>query len=135
MQEPFDNIRQATNQLLNVNSTVKRKKHTKQIQHRELFINVINSIQMLANRANIAYADLKIDFSTYDDPYLEIIDTLLLLKYGKEACELIAFYLWERENPDGTINEIFDQDENPILLETPIDLWNIILKINPNIES
>lgn len=135
MQEPFDNIRQAIDRLLNAKSAIKRKKHTKQIQNRELFISVINSIQMLTSRANIAYTDLKLDFSTYDEPFLEIIDTLLLLRYGKEGCELISFYLWERENPDGTVNDILDEDNNPIPLETPIDLWNLIIKLNPNVEK
>ena len=135
MQEPFDNLRQAIDHLLNVKSAIKRKKQTKQIQNRELFIGIINSIQMLTSRANIAYTDLKLDFSTYDEPFLEIIDTLLLLKYGKEGCELISFYLWERENPDGTYNELQDEDNNVIPLETPIDLWNILLRVNPNIEK
>ena len=135
MQEPFDNLRQAIDHLLNVKSAIKRKKQTKQIQNRELFIGIINSIQMLTSRANIAYTDLKLDFSTYDEPFLEIIDTLLLLKYGKEGYELISFYLWERENPDGTYNELQDEDNNVIPLETPIDLWNILLRVNPNIEK
>jgi len=135
MEEPFDNIRQAINQLLNVKSAIKRKKQTKQIQDRELFISIINSIQMLGVRGTLAFSELKIDFSTYDEPFLEVIDALLLVKYGKEACELISFYLWERENPDGSINDIFDEENNPIPLETPIDLWNIILKVNPNLEK
>lgn len=135
MEEPFDNIRQAIDQLLNVKSAIKRKKQTKQIQSRELFISVINSIQMLSVRGNLAFSELKIDFNTYDEPFLEVIDALLLLKYGKEAYELISFYLWERENPDGSINDIFDEENNRIPLETPIDLWNIILKVNPNLEK
>jgi hypothetical protein len=135
MEESFDNIRQAIDQLLNTKSAIKRKKQTKQIHNRELFISIINSIQMIGTRANLAFSDLKLDFSTYDEPFLEIIDALLLLKYGKEACELISFYLWERENPDGSINDIYDEDNNRIPLETPIDLWNIILKVNPNLDK
>lgn len=135
MEESFDNIRQAIDQLLNTKSAIKRKKQTKQVHNRELFISIINSIQMIGTRANLAFSDLKLDFSTYDEPFLEIIDALLLLKYGKEACELISFYLWERENPDGSINDIYDEDNNRIPLETPIDLWNIILKVNPNLDK
>lgn len=135
MQEPFDNIRQAIDQLLNVRSAIKRKKQTRQIHNREMFITIINSIQMLGVRGNLAFSELKIDLSTYDEPFLEVIDMLLLLKYGREAYELISFYLWERENPDGSLNSVYDEDNNPIPLDTPIDLWNIILKVNPNIEK
>lgn len=135
MYESSENIRQAVNKLLSVTSRVKRKRQTKQIQNRELFVSVVTSIQLLASRANIAYADLKLDFSTYDEPFLEIIDALLLAKYGEEACELISFYLWERENSNGTYNEVFDEEDNPIPLDSVIDLWNIITKLNPDIEK
>jgi hypothetical protein len=134
MQESFDNLRQAIDRLLKTKSSVKRKKHNKQIQNRDLFVNVINSIQMLTSRANILYTDLKLDFSSYDEPFLEIIDTLLLLRYGKEGCDLISYYLWERENPDGTLNELYDENDNIVPLENPIDLWNVLIKLNPDAE-
>lgn len=135
MEESFDNLKKAIDRLLKTKSSVKRKRQSKQIQNRDLFINVINSIQMLTSRANILYTDLKLDFSSYDEPFLEIIDTLLLLKYGKEGCELISFYLWERENPDGTLNELYDEDNNIIPMETPIDLWNVLNKLTSSDEK
>lgn len=133
MEESYDNIKGAVDKLLNVKSSLKRKKQSKQIQHRELFINVINSLQMLQSRSNILFSDLKVDFTNYDEPFLEIIDTLLLVRYGKDACEVIFFYLWERENPDGTLNDLLDEQGNAIPLETAQDLWNVIVKLNPNV--
>lgn len=125
----FNNIKIAVDRLLGIKSTVKRKKQTKQIQSKEIFISVINSLQMLQNRANILYTDLNLDYSTYDEAFLEIIDALLHVKYGKEACEVISFYLWERINPDGSINDIFDENDNLVPLETPEDLWNVVQKL------
>lgn len=135
MEESYSNLRQAIDQLLNVKSTVKRKKQTKQVQHREIFVNIITALQMMITRSTLSYSELRIDLSTYEEPYLEVIETLLLLKYGKEAFELIAFYLWERENPDGTINEVLDENEEPVPIHNAIDLWNLMLKVNPNIDK
>jgi len=104
--EEFDNIRQAIDKLLSVKSAIKRKSKTKEVQARELFITIINSLEMLNNRATILYNDLKLDFSTYDESFLEIIDALMFMKFGEEACEVISFYLWERQNLDGSINEL-----------------------------
>ena len=129
MQE-FENIRLAINKLLNVKSSIKRKKQNKQTQARELFVSVINSLQMLQTRATIMFSDLKLDYSTYDEPFLEIIDALLLMKYGKEATEIISYYMWERHNPDGTVNEIFDEHDNIIPLENANDLWNVVQKLS-----
>jgi len=129
MQE-FENVRLAIDKLLNVKSAIKRKKQNKQTQARELFVSVINSLQMVQTRATIMFSDLKLDYSTYDEPFLEIIDALLLMKFGKEASEIISYYMWERHNPDGSVNEIYDENENIIPLENATDLWNIVLKLS-----
>lgn len=130
--EEFKNIQQAIDELLKVKSSIKRKNKAKQDQARELFVSVINSLQMLNVRASLLYTDLKIDFSSYDESFLEIIDALLMMKFGKDACEIISFYLWERVNPDGTTNPIFDENENEIPLENAIDLWNVVQKLSIN---
>jgi hypothetical protein len=84
---------------------------------------------MLNNRATILYNDLKLDFSTYDESFLEIIDALMFMKFGEEACEVISFYLWERQNLDGSVNELQDAEGNIVPLENATDLWNVIQKI------
>lgn len=130
--EEFKNIQEAIDQLLKVKSNIKRKNKAKQDQARELFVSVINSLQMLSVRANILYTDLKIDYSSYDESFLEIIDALLMMKFGKDACEVISFYLWERVNPDGSTNQIFDENESEVPLENAIDLWNVVQKLSTN---
>lgn len=134
-QDPLDNVRIAIDQLLNIKSAIKRKKQTKQVQNRELFLSLINSLETIQVRANILYADLKLDYSSYDEPFLEIIDALLLMKFGKNACEVISFYLWERRNPDGTVNDLLDEDGNPVPLNNAQDLWNVVLRLNPNVDK
>jgi len=135
--EEFSNIRQAIDKLLNVRSSVKRKKQNKLAQEKELFVSIVNSLDQLNNRSNLAFTELQLDFSSYEEPYLEIIDALMLLKYGKEACEIISYYLWERVNPDGSINELHDDEDNTVPLETADDLWNLIqqMKQDENGES
>ena len=70
--------------------------------------------------------DLKLDFTSYDDKFYSVIDNLFSLHFGKEACELIFFYLYERLNPDGTANDVADEDGNIIPLESPSDLWELV---------
>ena len=135
MQEPYNDIRQAIDELLNVKSSVKRKKQTKQVQHRDLFISIITTLQLMINRSTLGFTELKIDLTSYEEPYLDVIEALLLMRFGKEAFELIAFYLWERENPDGTINDLIDEEGNIVPLESAIDLWNLVIKVNPNLDK
>jgi hypothetical protein len=77
------------------------------------------------------YIDLQLDFTTYDESFLDIIDALIILHFGKEGAELIAYYLWDRVNPDGSLNTLMSEDGVEIVLETVNDLWNLLLRVNP----
>ena len=67
--------------------------------------------------------------------YLQIIDSLILLHFGKEGYELISFYLYEKINPDGSFNELFDDDGNIVPSTTPEDIWNILVNLKASNES
>jgi len=133
MQEPFKDIKEAINQLLNVKSVIRQKKQSKKLGTKELFISVVTGIQMLSNRSNLAYNDLHIDFTSFEEPYLQVIDTLILMKFGREVSDLISFYLWERENPDGTLNFPLDENDEPVPLNDLNDLWAIVVKVRPDL--
>jgi hypothetical protein len=48
------------------------------------------------------------------------------MQFGKEASEIIFFYVYERINPDGTVNELADQDGQVVALNNPTDLWMLV---------
>jgi hypothetical protein len=135
MNESFDSIKYAIDQILNVSATVRRKKHTKKQQNKDLFISIITSMEEVINRTDLLYADLRLDYSSYDESFLQIIDSLMILHFGSDSHSLITFYLWERINPDGTVNELLDANGTPVIIESPYDLWNIIIKINPELDK
>jgi hypothetical protein len=74
-------------------------------------------------------ADYGVNMARYDEPFFQIIDSLIYLHFGKEASELIMFYLYERVNPDGTINDILDENNNPVPLTSVEDLWELIKQL------
>lgn len=73
--------------------------------------------------------DYGIDMMKYDDTYFQIIDSLIYLHFGKDAGELVMFYIYDRHNSDGTINTLVDKDNNPVALEDVEDLWMLIKQI------
>ena len=131
MEQGLTEIQIAINNILNVKSLIRRKKKTQTDKRKELFISIINSIEQIINRQSLMYADLQLDFTTYDEAFLDTIDALIILHFGKEGAEVIGYYLWERVNPDGSINPLLDEDDNVIILENVNDLWNLIVTINP----
>lgn len=133
-QQGVNSIREAVDELLYVNCNIKRMSKRNFDKHRDAFISLINQIQNTYIKNNIIYNELNVDFSSYDEKFYEIIDNLLYLKYGKECFELISFYLWDRVNPDQSINTVVDSNGVEITMVTPLDLWNLMIKINPQLE-
>ena len=83
-------------------------------------------MQEIEVRGILLATDLRLDFTSYDEKFYKVIDNLIELQFGKEAAELIFFYLYERENPDGSTNELLDKNDNIVPLHNPSDLWNLI---------
>jgi hypothetical protein len=130
----YDDIKKAVDQLLKINSTVKRKKKAYIDKQKDLFIGVIMALQAVQTRTALSQAELKLDFSSYDEMFLQIIDSLILLHFGKEGYELISWYLYEKTNSDGTINELQDDEESIVPSDTAEDIWNILVKLKANNE-
>lgn len=131
MEQSLNEIQTAINQVLGVKSLIRRKKKTQEAKKKELFISIINSIEAIINRQNLMYADLNLDLSNYDEAFLDTIDALIVLHFGKEGAELIAYYLWDRVAPDGSVTALLDTEGREVYLETAQDLWNLLISINP----
>lgn len=131
MEQELSEIQMAINEILDIKSQVKRKRKTQSDKKRELFISIINSIEGLINRQNLMFADLQVDFTKYDDAFLDTIDALIVLHFGKEGAELIVYYLWDRLAPDGSVNPLLNEADEEIVLNTAEDLWNLLVSINP----
>lgn len=134
-QNGYDDIKKAVDQLLKINSTVKRKKKAYIDKQKDLFIGIIMALQAAETRTVLTQTELKLDFSTYNEMYLQIIDSLILLHFGKEGYELLSWYLYEKINPDGTINELQNDNGDIVPSETVEDIWNILVKLKFDNES
>jgi hypothetical protein len=122
-----DGIKKSIDEIIGVDTFLKRKKKTEDDQNRERFIKIIQSLEEIEVRGMILGNDLALDFSSYDEKFYFVIDALFSIAFSKEACELIFFYIYERLNPDGTENsEVVDLEGNDIPLSSPEDLWELV---------
>jgi len=128
-----EELKKAFDELLNSTTSLKRKKKNNTERKKEMFLKVINLCESVITREVLLAADIKIHLDTYNEDFYIIMDSLLLLYLGKEGFELVSFYLYDRINPDGTINYLMDQDNNEVVLETSEDLFNLLCKVNPTL--
>ena len=112
------------------NVQIKRKRKSDITIRKELFISIINNIEATLNRQELLFADFRLDWTTYNELFFNIIDDLIFLEFGNTGLELIDFYLYGKENTDGSENQLIDKDNNVIPLNSAEDLWNLIKTIN-----
>ena len=121
-----EEIRKSIDNIIGTDTFLKRKKKSEDDIQKAKFEKIIKTLEEIEVRGMILGNDLKLDFTSYDDKFYSVIDNLFSLHFGNDACELIFFYLYERLNPDGTTNDVADEDGNIIPLESPSDLWELV---------
>jgi hypothetical protein len=131
----YDDIKKSIDALLKINSTVKRKKKAYIDRQKDLFTGIIMALQAVQTRTFLTQTELNLDFNSYDEMFLQIIDSLILLHFGKDGFEVIGFYLYEKFNMDGTVNELYDEEQNIVPSLTVDDIWNILSKLKTSNEK
>ena len=126
MEEHTEGIKTSIENIIGSDTTLKRKKKTENDINKESFEKIILTMEEVQVRSTLLHAEFKMDMFDYEEKFYEVIDRLFALHFGREASEVIFFYIYERMNPDGTVNQLADVDGNPIPLESPSDLWELV---------
>ena len=121
-----EGIKKEIEDIIGVDTVLKQKKKTDDDFQRERFEKIIQTMQEIEIRGILLATDLRLDFTTYDEKFYKVIDSLIEMQFGKETAELIFFYLYERENPDGTVNDLIDEEGTIVPLNNPNDLWQLV---------
>lgn len=132
--QEYNQIRDAVSTILNASTVIRRKNKSKVEKKRELFAKTMNSLEEVLTRSHLLYSDANVDFSSYDEKFMSIIDSLLFMHFGSQCFDLISWYLYDRISPDGTqFSTINDENGNEIQINSAYDLYDIIIRVNPNI--
>lgn len=132
MEQPLSEIQAAIDQILDIKSTISKKRKSKVTKKKDLFVSIVTSIERIINSQNLMYAEFKLDLSEYNEAFLDTIDALIVLHFGKEGAELIAFYLWDRFASDGTQVPYVLAGGQEVILESAESLWDALILMNPN---
>ena len=125
----LERLQEQINQLIGTESTLKRRKRTKEDAQKELFLTIIPLIEHVLERNIILDNDYGVNNVKYDEPFFKIIDSLIYLHFDTDAADLIMFYIYDRVNPDGSLNALIDSEGTEIFLETPIELWHLVKQV------
>jgi len=87
------------------------------------FIKKIEESRMLEEKI---VDDWGIDLTRIIDPLWYVIEHTFNFLYGKDATDLIMWYIYDRFDPDGKVIDLEDEDGKKFNLKTPNDLWSYI---------
>ena len=124
-----DGIKKSIEEIIGADTVMRNKRPSEDNIQQDKFEKTILALEAAEIKTTLLHTEFKMDFSDYNEHFYLAIDSLLELWLGKEVCELVFFYLYDRMNPDGTMNGLMDDENNEIILETPTDLWLLIKKI------
>jgi hypothetical protein len=121
----------------NFGKGLKFKQRTKKQEtytEKDIFIETIDLLYSTWIRSNKAYEMYKINLLEYEEPFYQIIENCLLIKYDLSKTEIILWYIFGREDEEGNILPLIFQvdgkDDEELIINNPSDLWNLLEKLN-----
>lgn len=113
--------------------TKKRIKSSKVPTELDMFIDVVDRLEKCWDKSNKIYETFKVNILEYEEDYFQIIEDLLLMKYGSWKTEIILWYAFGRKDSDGNIFPLVMQpkgeEKQEVILNSPAELWTFLEKL------
>jgi hypothetical protein len=129
-------IKKYLDDILGVNTDFKKKLPTIQSKKRKNICTILKNLQYVNHRAIGMKHDYRVDMVEYDDPFYNIIDSLLKLYFNQEQQNLINWWLYEKFLPTGdSLNLIDKKTEEEIPTNTPEEIYEILKNLEKENEN
>ena len=135
MQDPIDGAKESIEYIIGANTKLKRRRKTEEDTQKEQFISFINTLEAINDRSFMMVHDFDLNLIKYDEKFYAVIDSLILMHFGPDISEIIFFFIYERSNPDGSFNDLLDEDKNIVPLENAGDLWELVKELKAKLNK
>ena len=126
-EESVKKIQKSINDILGIKSGLVKKRPSVKEKRRELFNIVLTGLAHVNGRSLGLKHDYSIDFIEYDEPFFNVIESLLDLQFNKQQKSIIEWYLYDKILPTGEILILTNQKTGEeIPTETPDDVWELV---------
>ena len=120
-------IQKSIDDILGIESGLAKKRPTVKAKKREHFNIILSNLAHVNARSMGLKHDYKVDFMEYDDPFFNIIESLMTLHFNKAQKSLIEWWLYDKFLPTGEMLILKDQDTGEeIPTDTPDELWLLV---------
>ena len=120
-------IQKTIDDILGIESGLAKKRPTVKAKKREHFNIILSNLAHVNARSMGLKHDYKVDFIEYDDPFFNIVESLMALHFNKAQKSLIEWWLYDKFLPTGEMLILKDQDTGEeIPTDTPDELWILV---------
>lgn len=126
-EESVKKIQKSINDILGIKSGLIKKRPSVKEKRRELFNTVLTGLAHINGRSLGLKHDYHIDFIEYDEPFFNVIESLLDLQFNRQQKSIIEWYLYDKILPTGETLILTNQKTGEeIPTETPDDIWKLV---------
>ena len=97
-------------------------------QVKKVFTRTIKKLEDIIKKENKLHK-AGIDIDKFIDPYMVVIENLILLSFGDAMSQLILWYLYDRKNKKGKLVPFQDNAGEEHFIKDEEELWRYIRKL------
>lgn len=120
-------IQKVIEQILGSNIVLRYDGGDNEDKLKEEFIKVMTLYEKVWKRQNDLDIEHGIDFTTYDEPFFQVIEGLIRFSFDETAGDAIIFYIYLRKDDDGNVNSFEDPTGKEHVFNNYDDLWEFLL--------
>ena len=99
------------------------------------FIRVIGLFEEAWQRQNKLYDQFRIDTTSMDDIYFQVIESLIHFCFEPVAAEAILFFVYTRLDDDSNILPFLDDKGEEHVFNTKEDLWEYLVELKIRLDN
>ena len=120
-------IKQAIEAILGSKITMREDASNPEDELKADFIKVMDLYEGVWKRQNQLLEKEGLDFTSYDEQYFKTIEGFIHFCFEGVAADAILFYVYSRQDEDGTLHTFIDPKGNEYMFKTIDDLWEFLL--------
>ncbi len=99
------------------------------------FIRIVELFEEAWQRQNKLYDQFKIDTTTMDDIYFQVIESLIHFCFDPIAAEAMLFYVYTRLRSDDEVLPFLDDKGEEHIFNTKEDLWDYLVDLKIRLDN
>jgi len=99
------------------------------------FMRIIGLFEEAWTRQNKLYEQFRIDTTTMDDIYFQVIESLIHFCFDPIAAEAVLFYVYTRLDLEGEVLAFIDDKGEEHIFNSKEDLWEYLVDLKVRLDN